>query len=215
MCKEDSVNLREIKGLKYPDSYFIRFFFKNGLQNRKLRYLEFGCGNGNNLMLPFSYGNEVIGVDINEERIKEAKFNIKGEFFCEDMREFVKNREFKVDVVSLPNIINYICKKDFEEFLKNLKKFYEKGLLFIRFRSYRDFRYGRGEDLGRGCYKTLDDLTSEKGAINCFYSEVEMVDLLRKYLNLKNYYLFHIDFENLAKDKIILNSDIVIWGEIE
>jgi len=209
------MRLRDIKGLKYPDSYFIKFFFKNGLHKKRLRYLEFGCGNGNNLMLAKEYDNEVIGVDLNCKRIEEAKRLMDGEFFCEDMREFVKKREFKVDVISLPNIINYICKKDFEEFLGNLKKFYNKGILFIRFRSLRDFRYGRGEDLGSNCYRCSDDLTGEKGAINCFYSEVEMVDLLRKYLNLKNYKLFHIDFENLAGDKIILNSDIVIWGEIE
>ena len=51
------INIKEIKGLKYPDEYFIKFFFKNRLQEKKdLTYLEFGCGNGSNLMLPYSYG---------------------------------------------------------------------------------------------------------------------------------------------------------------
>jgi len=207
-----------IKGLRYPDDYFIKFFFKNSLHKQKLKYLEFGCGNGNNLMLPFEFGNEVYGVDLNENRINDANYNFKDgkyKFYCENMLDFVKKEEFIVDVISLPNIVNYICKKDYEEFLKNLKKFYNQGMIFIRYRSYRDFRYGFGEYLDNGCYKVVDDLTSEKGAINCFYDEIEMVNLLKKYLNLYDYKLFHIDFENLAKDRIILNSDIVIWGKIK
>jgi len=207
-----------IQGLRYPDDYFIKFFFKNGLHNKKLKYLEFGCGNGNNLMLPFEFGNEVYGVDLNEKRIKEAIHNFQNgsfKFFCQDMLQFVKQDPFVVDIISLPNIVNYICKNDFEEFLQNLRSFYKEGILFIRYRSYKDFRHGYGEYIDKGCYRVTDDLTTEKGAINCFYDEVEMVELLKKYLNLYDYKLFHVDFENLAKDRIIFNSDIVIWGKIK
>ncbi len=48
--------LKEIKGLKFPDEYFIKFFFKNKLnQNNNIKVLEFGCGNGNNLALCLEY----------------------------------------------------------------------------------------------------------------------------------------------------------------
>ena len=48
--------IKEIKGLKYPDEYFIKFFFKHKLyQKYNIKVLEFGCGNGNNLMLPLEY----------------------------------------------------------------------------------------------------------------------------------------------------------------
>ena len=55
------LNIKDIKGLKYPDEYFIKFFFKNELHKKQnLKYLEFGCGNGSNLMLPFQYGRGIL-----------------------------------------------------------------------------------------------------------------------------------------------------------
>ncbi len=225
------MHIRKIKGLKYPDEYFIRFFFKNRLhEKRHLRYLEFGCGNGNNLMLPYEYAdNEVIGIDYNATLIEDAKHNFKSiknngssyKFYIEDMRIFAKNyQDIYCDILSLSNIINYIPKVDFIKFLQNCKsnKLYkEKAKLFIRFRTPRDFRFGLGKRIDKQTYiiDVHNDITGEQGAMNCFYTGNEMIDILRKYLIIKDIKLFNIDFENLAKnDDIILNSDIVIWGTI-
>jgi len=217
--------LSQIKGLKYPDEYFIKFFFKNALHTKKaLSFLEFGCSNGNNLLLPYHYEHNVVGVDLSKKKIADAKYNFsnqnlqnKYEFYAEDMVDFTKKSLKSFDVISLPNIINYLSKDRFLEFLENLKinNFYKEDVLFfIRFRSPKDFRNGYGKEIGKNSYIVEDDLTSEKGAINSFYDDIEMVDILRKYLNLYEFQIFHIDFENLAKDKIIFNSDIIIWGKI-
>ena len=57
--------LKDIKGDKYPDEYFIKFFFSNKLDEiTDLNVLELGCGNGNNLMLPYSFGASITGIDI-------------------------------------------------------------------------------------------------------------------------------------------------------
>jgi hypothetical protein len=45
------MNIKKIEGLKFPDEYLIRFFFKNKLFNKKGDVIEFGCANGNNLSL--------------------------------------------------------------------------------------------------------------------------------------------------------------------
>jgi SAM-dependent methyltransferase len=221
-------SISKIKGLKYPDEYFTKFFFKNKLHEKKgLKYLEFGCGNGSNLMLPYSYENSIIGVDYSADLIDMANYNFallnkrdsNYELITDDMRTFVKkNMDIQSDVLSLPNVINYIPQTDFIEFLQTCKvnKLYsEKAKLFIRFRTPRDFRYGLGNRINNKCYKVDNNITGELGALNCFYTEIEMIDILRQYLNLHDFTVLNIDFENIAVngDKI-LNSDIVIWGTI-
>jgi len=225
--------LKEIKGMKYPDEYFVKFFFKNRLYScLQLKFLEFGCGNGNNLMLPFMYGNnnEVMGIDFDNALIEHAEHNfcmLDNEqnshyvFHADDMRHFTSvNSEIAADVLSLPNIVNYISREEYIDFLKNCKKnhLYKNGaMFFIRFRTPRDFRFGLGSRIGYNCYKIDNDnnITGEAGALNCFYTEMEMVDILTEYIGLADYRLFHIDFENIAVNgDTILNSDIVIWGVI-
>lgn len=221
--------LSEIKGLKYPDEYFIKFFFKNRLHEKNnLKYLEFGCGSGNNLLLPYQYDNKVLGIDYNKNLINNAKENfsllnrdIDYTFYSSDMLDFAKNnKEIFSDVLSLPNVVNYISKTDFIEFLNNCscnKLYKEKSTLFIRFRTPRDFRYGLGRRIDSYSYQidNNNDITGEAGALNCFYTGVEMIEILKKYLKIYEYKLFNIDFENMASNgDIILNSDIVIWGKI-
>ncbi len=115
------MNVTKIKGLKYPDEYFVKFFFRNGLQNRKnLHFLEFGCGNGSNLMLPYSFEHTVTGIDYDKNHISNAKHNfqwLKAEtdykFYADDMRETVKRFDFIADVLILPSVIYYISKEEF------------------------------------------------------------------------------------------------------
>jgi len=223
------MRLSRIKGMKYPDDFFIKFFFKNGFDAKeKLKFLEFGCGNGNNLMLPVEYGHEVIGVDYNQNLVDLAKENFGKfysdktySFFCDDMRKFACDHEnVNANIFSLPNIVNYLHKKDFIEFLSNSKsrKLFCKGAsIFIRWRSPRDFRNGFGQRISKNCYQvdSENDMTGESGALNTFYTEVEMLDLLREYLSLTNFHLFHVDFENITnRGDVIFNSDIVVWGDI-
>jgi len=222
------INIQDIKGLKYPDEYFIKFFFKNKLHKQKnLTYLEFGCGNGSNLMLPYSYENKVLGVDYNQSLINMANDNFsllnknKSEFkfYAEEMRKFAKNhKDLQAKIFTLPNIVNYITKKDFVRFLLKCKenRLYDKNaLFFIRFRTTKDFRHGFGERINENCYQVDSNLTGENNAINTLYRESEMLKILETYLGLEKYKVFNIDFENeISNGDVIFNSDIVIWGEI-
>lgn len=72
------MDIKEIKGLKYPDEYFIKFFFKYQFHTKKdLTFLEIGCSNGCNLMLPYSFDNKALGVDLNDTLINYANENFK------------------------------------------------------------------------------------------------------------------------------------------
>lgn len=45
------MRLSDIDGLKFPDEYVIKFFFKEGLHKNSAKVLELGCANGNNARL--------------------------------------------------------------------------------------------------------------------------------------------------------------------
>ena len=101
---------KQLKGLKFPDNALIKFFFKEGLHQKNGKVLEFACSNGNNLSLFASYDYECLGVDINEENIKNAEFNFKEvfkakkfSFFKEDILHFAKaHPNTQADIFLLP-----------------------------------------------------------------------------------------------------------------
>ena len=222
------MNISDIKGMKYPDEYFIKYFFKQGFHcEEKKFFLEFGSSNGNNLSLPYQYGHDVVGVDFDETLIAYAEENFKKlqedntfEFAVDDMRSFAKKRKnLQADVLLLPNIINYISRDEFVSFLhtmvkhKNIKKGAE---IFIRCRTPKDFRFGIGEYIDNNSYKMPDDYhdTGEAGCLNRFYTPVELVDILKRELQLKEFKLFESNCQNEHSGKIVLNSDIILWGKI-
>ena len=222
------MNISKIKGLKYPDEYFIKYFFKRGFhQSPPQTFLEFGAANGNNLMLAYQYGHKVIGVDFDKESIQNAKDNFEKlgqshpyNFYAADMRTFIKEHtNIEADVFLLPNIINYITTDDFITFLQescqnNIMK--SGADFFMRTRTIKDFRFGIGKEIAPNTFLMPEDytITSEAGCINRFYQEHEIMDLLKQHLQLRDYYVFHLDCQNLQNGVTLLNSDIVVWGKI-
>jgi len=215
----------KIKGLKYPDEYFIKFFFKERLHEKtNLKFLEFDCGNGNNLMLPYQYNHEVIGIDYDKTLISYANENFrllnfknKYSFYAEDMKSFAKNtHNIMADVFLLPSVIYYISREDFILFLENIVKnnnIKKETQFYIRVRSKKDFRFGYGEKIAENRYKLpLNSITNESNANIEFYSEYEILEILKEVLKLRQYKLFNLDCQNEHNGIIILNSDIVIWG---
>ena len=220
--------LTSIRGLKFPDLYVTKFFFKEKLhlKESKGKVLELGCGNGNNLILFRAYGYETIGIDVDKKAIEDANYNFKllfgkeGYHFVESnflkfpiIKEFLKE---PLDVLLIPNSLNYVRREDFFSLLKFLKDTLKGKLkIFLRFRSPRDSRVCCGEPLGKGEFLIKTDITGEKGQILTVYEENEMVFLLREFLNLSNYKVFHLYEENLHSGIKVLNADIVLWGDIE
>ncbi len=220
------MKVSDIDGLKYPNEYFIKYFFKRGFdKGDKKKFIEFGSSNGNNLMLPYQYGHEVIGVDFDVTLIEYANSNFEKlnqdnsyHFYADDMKNYVhKSKNLNVDVFLLPNIVNYLTTDEFVNFLDSVV---ESGMIkkgadfFIRARSIKDFRFGKGEKIGKNSYRLDDDVTGENGAICTCYQEYELVDLCRQHLNLRDFKLFSVDVQNLHSGINVLNSDIVIWGTI-
>lgn len=220
---------KNLKGLKFPDSAIINFFFKNGLQNlTNQNVLELACSNGNNLSLFSSYENRCVGVDINPINIQNGEYNFKNvfgyknyEFHACDMFDFVsKNANFNADILLIPNVINYFLRADFLRLLRLLKenKIYKpNALFFLRTRSIRDFRYGIGKMVEKNCFKMADDydITGEAGCLNTLYQEHELVEILQNELSLNDFKILTYESSNIMKNEYLINdSDIVIYGRI-
>ena len=220
------MTIKELKGLKYPDEYMIKFFFKEKLHEKKGKVIEFGCANGNNISLFYQYDYDTVGIDLLQTSINDAEYNFnsvydsKGSasFVCDDMLSFAKkNRDLNADVFMIPNVISYIKKSDFIEFLevsKENKLFKKDAKFFLRTRTKKDYRYGQGTEIEESTFLLTDDITGEEGAICTCYDEYELIEILKKYLNLENIVISHLDNQNLQNGRMILNSDIAIWGNI-
>ncbi len=114
------IKLTEIRGLKYPDEFVTRYFFKEHFHQRRGRVLELGCGNGNNLMLFYQHGWDVVGIDINEKALADAEHNFRGSGE-EDTRWMFRQLDLgqgvpkidglfgrPFDVVLMPSVLYYI-----------------------------------------------------------------------------------------------------------
>ena len=218
------MKIKNLHGLKYPDDYFIKFFFKNSLHlSNDLSFLELGCSNGNNLMLCYEYEHNVIGVDLDESLINYAKSNFNllngsGDFVFKnaDMRNFCSmNKDLNVDVLVLANSIYYITKDEFNNLLINIKKnrIVKSGaLIFLRFRDIDDYRFGNGNKFDDNAF-TLDT-SDEKGIFCQFYGANEMINILTKELDLRSFRIFNIKYQNLINNQKVDNSDVVLWGVV-
>jgi len=224
------MNISKIKGLKYPDEQFIKYFFKNNFPTKKnLKFIEFGCSNGNNLMLPYQYGFEVIGIDLDKISIDYANENftkitgVNGDFnfHIKDMILFAQeNKDIEADIFLLPNIVNYIKKDALITFLNMMIKnnnIKSGASFFMRCRTPKDFRFGIGERIEDNTYK-LDKsftITGEASCLNKFYTEYELVSMLKKNLNLRDFQVLHTECDTLhEQNTLVFNSDIVVWGTI-
>jgi len=220
------MNIPKLRGLKYPDEFVIKFFFKNQLHARTGRVLELGCGNGNNLQLFHEHGWNVVGLDISPESLSDAEHNftlttqaeVRHQFFLRDLSVGLGNNiPGKFDVVLLPSVLYYIPRRSMALVLQELQHYVSsEALIFLRSRSVRDYRYRRGEEVERNGYRLAEAETGEHGLLNVFYYEWELVDMLREHLGLNpiTSEVLTVEFQNPQQGVPVNNADIVIWGRL-
>ncbi|OOX96209.1 flaz protein [Campylobacter coli] len=214
----------------------VRWFFKNNLdtlQNAKV--LEFASHNGNNLSLFANYGYNCIGVELDRKNYENAIYNFqkimkykKFQFYNQNMLDFAKtSKNIKADVFLIPNVINYISKNDFKNMLLDSKinNLYRSGeetenregsYFFLKARSIKDHRYGLGKNIGNGSFiLDKDEFSGEKNCLCTAYQEYELVDILKKYLNLYDFQVVTSENINIKNNIYIKDSDIIIYGKIK
>lgn len=111
------------------EKYFIPYIKQYRQVGKGTNVLEIGCGDGGNL-LPFSrMGCDVVGVDMAEGRIKDArKFfqenGAKGSFIASDVF-LLKELRHQFDVIVCHDVIEHIDDK--EGFMRKCKQLLKTG----------------------------------------------------------------------------------------
>jgi SAM-dependent methyltransferase len=213
------MDIKNIKGMKYPDIYLIRTFFKLGLHKKPGRVLELGCGSGNNLSLFKSYGWDVFGVDYSDEQIKYANHNLE----CLDDDHIIQydlskglppSLSGKFDFILCANVLYYINRQSMIDVLGELKKFITpKCVLFISGRTPDDWRFGKGDNVEHNGFIIDRHETGEYGLLNIFYNPNEMKNLVSQYIGkLNNIVILNTTYENIENGELINNHDFILYG---
>jgi SAM-dependent methyltransferase len=216
--------LPELQGLRFPDEFVIKFFYKEGLDQNPGQVLELGCGNGNNLLLFYQYGWNTLGIDYNEKSIEHGNFNFQQyrhinacfAFKKFDLNNGIPEINKQFDVILMPSVFYYISRKAMIKCLNDACKLLkDNGAFFLRMRAVGDYRYRRGQLVEKNGFRLNISETGEKDLLNVFYHKFELVDMLQNYFKLASNSLkiFRVKFDNWQNNLLIPgNNDIVIWG---
>ena len=89
--------------------------------------LDAGCGNGALSADLSKHCKEVVGIDISEENVKQAKKRANLDFICADITKYKFKRKF--DAIVLSNVLEHI--KDRKVFLKKLAQYSKTFLIRV------------------------------------------------------------------------------------
>jgi SAM-dependent methyltransferase len=210
--------LAERRGLRFPDEFLVRHFFRSNRHQLPGRVLELGCGNGSNLECYAAYGHSITGIDIAEQSLADARWNFEGqgEWIAQDLSKGLPTIDGVFNTILMPSSMYYIPRISFIACLQDLKKHLApETVFFIRMRTLADYRFGRGLEVERNGFCLTTTETGEHGLLNVFYNEHEVYELLRLHLNINEVDVLHIQFESdRPGGGVIFNSDVLLSGII-
>lgn len=209
--------LPDIRGLKYPDEFIARHFFKRGLHQRAGKVVELGGGTGNNLSLYAAYGWTLTNVDYSAAALEDARWNLgqAATLIQADLSLGLPDGiEGPIDVLLIPNLLCYLTNAQAHRVLTAVReKLAPNAEVFVRTRLVDDYRYGRGVAEEPDGFRLATPETGEEGLFNLFYTEAGLVNRLRDELGLTQPDVFRVCFDNLqAGVRVPSNSDLVVWG---
>jgi SAM-dependent methyltransferase len=214
------LKLTDIRGLKFPDEFFVRYFYKRGHDRKTGRVLELGCGNGNNLALYDAYDWDVTGVDISRDALDAARHNLqgRGHFLHYDLAQGPLKLIGPFDVLLMPSSMYYIPREAFVSRLHESSQLMKAPAdIYLRMRLLDDYRYGKGTSVERNGFRLTMTETGESGCLNIFYSADELIDLLKWALGVDPSKLIalHNRFGNVQSNMLVQNSEVIIWSALD
>ncbi|MGA2911293.1 MAG: class I SAM-dependent methyltransferase [Candidatus Levyibacteriota bacterium] len=121
---------------EYKLKEVLEYLKENGLANKKLKFLDFGCGTGSSVKYIKKYlpKASVYGVDVSKEEIRVAKANSKGlkdvTFAAFDGTNIPFTVKF--DVIFIANVFHHIRRDKHKKVMKNIyAKLADDGILFM------------------------------------------------------------------------------------
>lgn len=211
--------LPDIRGLKYPDEFVARHFFKRGLHQRAGRVVELGGGTGNNLSLYAAYGWSLTDVDYSRAALDDAAFNLDGkvELIQADLSLGLPDLgETPIDVLLIPNLLCYLTDAQAKAVLTAARAKLAPGAeVFVRTRLVDDYRCGKGVEEEPNGWRLDTPETGEAGLFNLFYTEDGLVKRLVDELGLVEPTALKVSFDNVQNGvRVAPNSDLVVWGAV-
>jgi SAM-dependent methyltransferase len=211
--------LPDIRGLKCPDEFVARHFFKRGLHQRVGRVVELGGGTGNNLSLYAAYGWSLTDVDYSRAALNDAAFNLDGkvELIQADLSLGLPDLgETPIDVLLIPNLLCYLTDAQAKVVLTAAReKLASNAEVFVRTRLVDDYRCGKGIEEEPNGWRLATPETGEAGLFNLFYTEDGLVRRLIDELGLKEPTALKVSFDNVQNGvRVAPNSDLVVWGSV-
>lgn len=209
--------LPDIRGLKYPDEFIARHFFKRGLHQRTGRVVELGGGTGNNLSLYAAYGWDLTNVDYSASALADCRWNLgDGVTLIEaDLSKGLPDLgPAPIDVLLIPNLLCYLTNAQATAALTAARARLAPGAeVFVRTRLIDDFRCGKGVEEEPNGWRLATPETGEAGLFNLFYTEDGLVRRLVEELGLVDPTALKVSFDNIQNGVLVSpNSDLVVWG---
>ncbi len=211
--------LPDIRGLKYPDEFVIRHFFRRGLHQKTGRVVELGGGTGNNLSLYAAYGWDLVDVDYSAEALADCRWNL-GEAVTLVEADLSKGLPDLgpdlIDVLLIPNLLCYLTDAQARTVLSAARARLAPGAeVFVRTRLTDDYRCGKGVEEEPNGWRLNTPETGEAGLFNLFYTEDGLVSRLADALGLTEITALKVKFDNIQNGvRVEPNSDLVVWGVV-
>lgn len=209
--------LPDIRGLKYPDEFIARHFFKRGLHQKTGRVVELGGGTGNNLSLYAAYGWNLTNVDYSAAALADCRWNL-GEAVTlieADLSKGLPDLDDEaIDVLLIPNLLCYLTNTQANAVLTAARTRLAPGAeVFVRTRLIDDYRCGKGVEEEPNGWRLATPETGEAGLFNLFYTEESLVRRLVDELGLVETTALKVSFDNIQNGvRVAPNSDLVVWG---
>mgnify|MGYP001294075659 CR=1 FL=1 len=209
--------LPDIRGLKYPDEFIARHFFKRGLHQRTGRVVELGGGTGNNLSLYAAYGWDLTNVDYSAAALADCRWNLGDDVTLieADLSKGLPDLGgAPIDVLLIPNLLCYLTSAQASAVLTAARARLAPGAeVFVRTRLIDDYRCGKGVEEEPNGWRMTTAETGEAGLFNLFYTEDGLVRRLVEELGLTQPTALKVAFDNIQNGVLVSpNSDLVVWG---
>jgi 2-polyprenyl-3-methyl-5-hydroxy-6-metoxy-1,4-benzoquinol methylase len=179
----ENIYRSDLSNLKYPDSNLVSLFFniKSAIPSDK-KYLDFGCGSGNNAEFLLNHFKEVYAVDISDSAIEltrkrlgkeNDKYNLN---FNTKLDDNFKN----FDLVVAWQSLSYNSK---ESFLVSFKKLIDclkpNGIIIFTLIDVKDIKVKNSNQLNQFDYKINSNIkTQENCTIFAIDSYEQLLELL-------------------------------------
>ena len=211
--------LPDIRGLKFPDEFVARHFFKRGLHQRAGRVVELGGGTGNNLSLYAAYGWSLTDVDYSQAALDDARWNLGPDatLIQADLSQGLPDLgPAPIDVLLIPNLLCYLTAAQATVVLTAARARLAPGAeVFVRTRLVDDYRCGKGVEEEPNGWRLATPETGEEGLFNLFYTARGLVELLEADLGLVEVTALKVSFDNVQNGVLVApNSDLVVWGAV-